>query len=231
MNDSELIESVLRGTIHPDIEFIDALNRRQSFSAKGLIAYPDVERAIMVATFRHAKQKRKGSDTPYISHLLSVGELVAKYGTNRPHVWAAGILHDIVEDTGYTLHALDAQFGIEVATLVSLVTEDMSLKDADNESGTAKATWQQRKDLYIERIRHAKDDAVIICAADKLHNLETLGTDFVLHGPAIWSRFNASPERLGWFYKSVTEVVSSRIDKEIAVRLSKCWDRLQPIFL
>ena len=80
-----------------------------------------LERAYAVADKWHTGQMRKSGD-PYITHPLAVTTILADIGMTEPTLVAA-LLHDTVEDTPYTLEALRADFGDEVAVLVDGVTK------------------------------------------------------------------------------------------------------------
>jgi guanosine-3',5'-bis(diphosphate) 3'-pyrophosphohydrolase len=80
-----------------------------------------LQRAYEVAEERHAAQFRRSGD-PYITHPLAVANILAELGMDTTTLIAA-LLHDTVEDTGYTLDALTAEFGEEVGHLVDGVTK------------------------------------------------------------------------------------------------------------
>ena len=79
-----------------------------------------IERAYDVAAHYHRSQKRKSGD-PYITHPLAVATILAELGMHEPP--RAGLLHDTVEDTEYTLDQLRSDFGDEIAELVDGVTK------------------------------------------------------------------------------------------------------------
>ncbi|MBO4819149.1 MAG: bifunctional (p)ppGpp synthetase/guanosine-3',5'-bis(diphosphate) 3'-pyrophosphohydrolase, partial [Firmicutes bacterium] len=79
-----------------------------------------IERAYQVAYRAHLDQKRKSGE-PYIIHPLCVGIILADLEMDQETI-AAGLLHDVVEDTIYTADELKEQFGDDVALLVDGVT-------------------------------------------------------------------------------------------------------------
>jgi len=126
-----------------------------------------IEKAYRLACEYHGDQKRKSGE-PYIVHPLCVAIELAKLRLDKETI-ISGILHDIVEDTPYTLEQLTADFGEEVALLVDGVTK------------LEKLTWSQDKiEIQAENLRKmflamAKDIRVILIKlADRLHNLRTL---------------------------------------------------------
>ncbi|MDD4784791.1 MAG: HD domain-containing protein [Candidatus Pacebacteria bacterium] len=79
--------------------------------------------AINLVCNLHIHQTRKGNNTPYVSHCFSVAWIVSNY-TNNEDVIVAGLLHDVLEDVPeYTKEQITDQFGINVANLVSNVSE------------------------------------------------------------------------------------------------------------
>jgi GTP diphosphokinase / guanosine-3',5'-bis(diphosphate) 3'-diphosphatase len=123
-----------------------------------------IERAYAVAEQHHRNQSRKSGD-PYITHPLAVATILAELGMTPPTLCAA-LLHDTVEDTTYTLDALRADFGDEVALLVDGVTKLDKVKYGD----TAQAETIRKMVVAM-----AKDIRVLVIKlADRLHNMRTL---------------------------------------------------------
>lgn len=122
--------------------------------------------AAVYADELHGEQKRKSGE-PYIIHPLAVGEILIQLGMDRDTI-AAGLLHDVVEDTSATLEDLEEQFGREVAVMVDGVTKISKLK---SESKSLQEAETIRKMFFAM----GKDIRVIIIKlSDKLHNMRTL---------------------------------------------------------
>ncbi len=123
-----------------------------------------LQRAFDVADERHAGQFRKSGD-PYITHPLAVANILAELGMDTTTLVAA-LLHDTVEDTGYTLEQLTADFGDEVAHLVDGVTKLQKVN-----LGSAAEAETIRKMV----IAMARDPRVLVIkVADRLHNMRTM---------------------------------------------------------
>ena len=76
-------------------------------------------RAVDYARIAHAAQVRKGSNIPYLSHLLGVSSLFLEFGGSEDQA-IAGLLHDVIEDCGEApRHLVRAQFGDAVADIVA----------------------------------------------------------------------------------------------------------------
>lgn len=117
---------------------------------------PLTREALGFASTRHAGQRREADDAPFILHPLEVAQLLR--GRDYPdHVVAAGVLHDLVEDTDVTLDELERRFGPTVTRLVSAVTEP-----------PGGGTYAERKARLRAAVAAANADAAAIFAADKV---------------------------------------------------------------
>ncbi|MBS9372526.1 RelA/SpoT family protein [Rhodococcus sp. B50] len=123
-----------------------------------------LQRAYDVAEERHATQKRKSGD-PYITHPLAVATILAELGMDTTTLVAA-LLHDTVEDTGYTLEQLTAEFGEEVAHLVDGVTK------LDKVVLGSAAEGETIRKMIIAMARDPR--VLVIKVADRLHNMRTM---------------------------------------------------------
>jgi (p)ppGpp synthase/HD superfamily hydrolase len=161
-----------------------------------------LEKAIRVATIAHRNQKRKGSDTPYITHPYSV-MCLASEDTKDEDILIACLFHDIIEDVPdeYPRGKMLDEFGERVVSIVDGVTKDSTLKD-----------WQDRSNAYLDHLEHkASDESVLVSCADKVHNLMTILEDYRTLGDELWSRFNAGKKQQLWWYESVLRVTSKRM--------------------
>ena len=123
-----------------------------------------VERAYETAKYLHRDQQRRSGD-PYITHPLAVASILAELGMTTPTL-AAALLHDTVEDTGYSLDALREDFGDEVAQLVDGVTKLDKVQ-----YGQSSAAETVRK-MVVAMARDIR--VLVIKLADRLHNMRTL---------------------------------------------------------
>ena len=155
------------------------------------------EEALLCATRLHAKQVRKGTQTPYISHLLAVASIVMEYGGDEDEVIAA-LLHDAVEDQGgeKTRQEIANRFGPRVASIVE------GCSDTDV---VPKPPWRERKEAYIAHIPQASPSVRLVSAADKLHNARAIMADYHQVGEALWRRFNGRREGTLWYYRALVD--------------------------
>jgi GTP pyrophosphokinase len=123
-----------------------------------------LQRAYDTADEFHRGQMRRSGD-PYITHPLAVATILAELGMDTTTLVAA-LLHDTVEDTGYTLEQLSADFGGEVAHLVDGVTKLDKVKFGDA------AEAETIRKMIVAMARDPR--VLVIKLADRLHNMRTL---------------------------------------------------------
>ncbi len=129
-----------------------------------------IERAYDVAKKCHEDQVRKSGE-PYIIHPLCVAIILADMEMDKETI-AAGILHDVVEDTVMTLDEITEQFGSDVALLVDGVTKLQNLHFSGENKDRLEMQAENLRKMFLAM---AKDIRVIIIKlADRLHNMRTL---------------------------------------------------------
>jgi (p)ppGpp synthase/HD superfamily hydrolase len=162
--------------------------------------------ALQFASGLHHQQPRKGTTIPYIAHLMSVCALVIEAGGDEDQAIAA-LLHDAVEDQGGlpTLDTIRQIFGKRVADAVESCS-DSTVSDPKN-----KGLWRTRKEKYLEHLRGTDNkDALLIAAADKLHNARAMLSDYQEIGEQLFLRFNASKEDQFWYYGELVETLRKK---------------------
>ena len=126
-----------------------------------------IRKAFNLSVEAHSKQRRKTGE-PYIFHPISVAKIVAnEIGLGATSI-AAALLHDVVEDTKYTLDDIERLFGETVARIVSGLTKISSLKKDKDHSIQAE---NFRKMLLT---LHDDVRVILIKVADRLHNMQTM---------------------------------------------------------
>lgn len=172
-----------------------------------------VGRAVARASEWHAEQMRKGTGTPYLSHLLGAASLVIEDGGDEDQVIAA-LLHDAAEDQGgeAMLARIETEFGARVADMVR------SCSDSLVEDAGAKAPWRDRKEQAIAHLSGCTDDVLLVVAADKLHNLRSTLTDRVVDGAADWTKFKAGREGFFWYNDELHALLAARLPGSRSVR-------------
>ena len=125
-----------------------------------------LEKAYLTALKYHEGQFRKSGE-PYIIHPMAVGRILAELGMDEVTI-AGGLLHDIVEDTDYSLAQLQVEFGEQIAYLVDGVTKLTNINYESKEE-------QQAENIRKMFLAMSKDIRVLIIKlADRLHNLRTI---------------------------------------------------------
>jgi guanosine-3',5'-bis(diphosphate) 3'-pyrophosphohydrolase len=126
-----------------------------------------LDETVAFATRWHGDQVRPAGE-PYLEHLLEATRvLVEAIGVTDVDVLQAAVLHDVVEDTACTLDEVRERFGDRVATLVDWVTKQPRREGQSREEARA---------AYLDRLRGAPDDAILVKLADRLSNVQRLDT-------------------------------------------------------
>lgn len=168
----------------------------------GLTLSERVESALVHAATLHHDQRRKGSEVPYVTHLVSVAILVGEAGGDEDQVIAA-LLHDALEDQPErtSFEDLAARYGSRVASIVRACS-DAEVKP--------KPPWRERKERYLAHLRSAPAEVLLVSCADKLHNARTIVADLRTLGARLWPRFQGGREGTLWYYRELTRIYGER---------------------
>lgn len=174
----------------------------------GMTGYSDrINHAFAFAAKHHDQQVRKGTRLPYLTHPANVAVILTRYGCSEDIV-VAGVLHDLVEDCvrdGMTRDMLEERigrkFGSSVLSTVLGVTERRTDDDGIDLS------WEDRKEDYLQRLSLANEDALWVCAADKVHNANSILSDLrrTSFPETVWGRFSAGREGTVRWYRRVVD--------------------------
>jgi GTP pyrophosphokinase len=177
------------------------------------------DEALVFASRLHARQVRKGNGVPYISHLLAVCSLVIEFGGDEDQAIAA-LLHDAIEDQGgdATRQKIREQFGERIAYLVD------GCSDTDQ---FPKPPWRQRKEAYLAHLRAAPPDILLISAADKLHNLRSVLSDYHQMGDELWSRFKGGRDGTLWYFRETLAIFQERGPQLLAAQMNLALKELE----
>ena len=177
--------------------------------------------AMKLAAQLHSSQLRKGTDIPYVSHLLGVTSLVLEHGGNEDEAIAA-LLHDAVEDQGgkKTLELIRTQFGENVAAIVEGCTDSYV---------TPKPPWRTRKENYIAHLSDASASVLLVSNADKLHNARAILNDLRVLGESIWQRFSGGRDGTLWYYRSLANTFNELNRSALAEELDRVVSEIEDI--
>lgn len=177
------------------------------------------EDAVLYATRVHAAQVRKGSNTPYIAHLLGVAALTLEAGGDEDQAISA-LLHDAVEDQGGEARLKDirARYGDRVAQMVSDCTDAVIMP---------KPPWRPRKEAYIASLETKPLNSLVVSLSDKIYNAEAIVADMHTVGPEVWSRFSAPQDEVCWYYETLAELFERRLPGSASRRLSRAVEAMK----
>jgi (p)ppGpp synthase/HD superfamily hydrolase len=193
--------------------------------SKAIVLTDRFDRALLYATHIHGGQVRKGTNTPYVAHLLAVAATVLEYGGDEDLAIAA-LLHDSVEDQGgrRRLDDVHNRFGERVARIVEGCSDSL----ADTGKGEPKADSKKRKEAYLAHLREADDDTLRVSLADKVHNARAILRDLRKPdiGDKVWSRFSQPKEKTIGYYRSLADVFCEQLPGQLSNELREIVEML-----
>ncbi|MGZ4232491.1 MAG: HD domain-containing protein [Solirubrobacteraceae bacterium] len=161
--------------------------------------------AVALASEVHGRQRRTGTEIPYLAHLLVVTGLVIEDGGDEDQAIAA-MLHDAVEDGGGRpmLDRIERNFGARVAEIVEGCSDTVDVDPAE--------PWIERKRRYLAHLPLVTDDAILrVALADKVHNARSIVRDYRQEGHRLWERFTQKTAREQlWYYGGLVEFFQQR---------------------
>jgi GTP pyrophosphokinase len=158
--------------------------------------------AVAYAAELHARQWKKGTDIPYVAHLLGTCAIALEHGADEDAAIAA-LLHDAIEDQGGA--AIEAKiqdrFGARVAAIV---------RGCSDSEGEPKPPWRERKAAYIAHLVTADRATLLVSASDKLDNARRILADLRAETAAghadaatVWARFKGGREGQLWYLREL----------------------------
>jgi (p)ppGpp synthase/HD superfamily hydrolase len=175
-----------------------------------------LEQAIRAAAVLHEKQKRRGKvPLPYITHLAAVAWLVSDYTEDEDTVVAAW-LHDTLEDTEYTAAELEEDFGVKVCQIVEAVSEP---READGET----LSWKERKHAYVEQLKSGPPPALLIAAADKIHNMRSVVEEYYENHAGFLKDFPGSLDERAMRYQDLSNVLNRSLSNDIIAEFNHVY--------
>jgi (p)ppGpp synthase/HD superfamily hydrolase len=174
--------------------------------------------ALVYAADAHKDQTRKGTNVPYVAHVLAVAALALENGATEDEAIAA-LLHDTAEDCGGEARLRDVRerFGATVADIVWGCSDTME---------TPKPPWRERKEAYLHRLDAESPSVLLVSACDKLHNVRSLLVSIRNDGEAAWARFKGGKAGTLWYYRAALATlkrlgVSPRLAHELEISLEE----------
>jgi (p)ppGpp synthase/HD superfamily hydrolase len=177
--------------------------------------------AVALAEEVHGRQRRSGTEVPYLAHLLVVTGLVLEDGGDEDEAVAA-MLHDSVEEGGgqQMLDRIDQRFGPRVAAIVEACSDTVA-EDHDER-------WIERKRRYLEHLPEIEDDGALrVSLADKLNNARSVVREYREEGDALWERFTEKTAREQlWYYERLLAFFQERRPGPLTEDLARSVDEL-----
>jgi (p)ppGpp synthase/HD superfamily hydrolase len=175
-------------------------------------------------------ERRKGTEIPYMAHLLGVAALVMGEAGHVPfpvteEMIIAALLHDAAEDHGGELRLKDIEhsFGKSVARMVE------GLSDSLEEDPRRKADWTERKRTYLKRLRKEPPETQLISIADKLYNARAILEDYREIQSQIWKRFKRGRKDQLWYFDELLKVFRKSKLGRIVDEFERVLDNLRSI--
>ena len=133
-----------------------------------------IMKAYVVASYAHRTQWRQSGE-PYMLHPIVVTTILCEMLHMDADTLAAGLLHDVAEDTEFTIEYIHEHFGPEIATMVDGVTKLKRIRDLSNpQKGMADSKAESLRKMFLAMVDDVR--VVLIKLADRLHNMRTLGS-------------------------------------------------------
>lgn len=179
---------MVQGKVAMTHGYSDAINHAFAFAAK-----------------HHDRQVRKGTKLPYLTHPANVAVILTRYGRDERTI-VAGILHDVVEDCvrdGITREMLEQRIGEKFGDDVLGTVLGVTQRRVDDDG--VELSSDDRKQDYLDRLAAADESALWVCAADKIHNANSVLSDLrrTVDSNSVWSRFTGGRTASVKWYRDV----------------------------
>lgn len=166
----------------------------------------------------HKDQIRKGSmPFPFVTHLMATAFTLIDYTTDEDVIVSA-LLHDTLEDTDYTFEELQEDFGARVADIVLTLTEQKQTPQGNPIS------WKERKLAYARQIKRGPEEALLIAAADKIHNFRTTVEDYTDAHDRFYRDFGKNFDDRLEVYQVIANTINSRLKNPIVTEFNHVFD-------
>lgn len=177
-----------------------------------------IEQAIRAAAILHKDQLRRGSmPFPFVTHLMATAFTLIDYTTDEDVIIAA-LLHDTIEDTDYTIEELQEDFGGRVRDMVETLTEPQPATDNS-------MTWKERKLIYARQLKKGSEEALLIAAADKIHNFRTTVEDYADAHERFFQDFGKNFDDRIEVYQTIANVINSRLRSPIVNEFNHVFEQ------
>ena len=178
-----------------------------------------LEQALALCLVAHTNQKRKGTLVPYATHPIAVAYILTKY-TNEEKILIVALLHDVIEDSSYSIDYVRTHFSDDVADMVAMVSET-KLSDTGE-----KLPWIERKRTHLVHLRQKGSTAVLmIKVADHIHNLDSTSR---LDKQQATDNFNSTIKERLWYSREILNIAHDKgVPDGLLMRLQKSIENFE----
>lgn len=176
------------------------MNQRAGYSDR-------INHAFAFAAKHHDRQVRKGTKLPYLTHPANVAVILSRYGRDDDTI-VAGILHDVVDDCvrdGDTKEMLDQRIGEKFGNAVLDTLLEVTYRRLDDDG--VELSSDDKKADYLARLAAARDASRWVCAADNVHNANSVLWDLrrTVDSNSVWSRTAGGRSATVQWYRDVLD--------------------------
>jgi (p)ppGpp synthase/HD superfamily hydrolase len=167
-----------------------------------------LQKAINFSAAAHEGQYRKDKNhTPYITHPYSVMVMASKYSEDE-NVLTGCLLHDVIEDCEISHEELASEFSIEIADIVESLSEPKYFGSRDNPM-----TWREKKDAYFAKLMNGKDEAILVAACDKMHNMQSYIDMTKEEGDVMYKFGSDGRDEKIWYVTNTMNIIKQRMSE------------------
>ena len=188
---------------------------------------PLIQKAIAKIGEIHQDQPRRAEDFPYVAHPYAVAIMLSTY-TQNEDIIVAGLLHDVLEDVDPTIYSGE-DICRDFSHVICHIVQEVSVLETAHRRSVLKLSWRSRKLKYLAQLKTASPEALIICAADKIHFLQSIMTSYSQQGDELWAKFNALPEERLWFCQEILQILQNRLNHRIVHKFANTLAKATPI--
>jgi (p)ppGpp synthase/HD superfamily hydrolase len=170
-----------------------------------------VEQALRAASILHKGQVRKGNvPYEYLTHIYAVALIVSDY-TNDEDTMVAALLHDTLSDTNYTEEEIEEDFGGSVKDIVVAIT----LSTDENPV--------ERKKQFLKQLKNASEKALIVLAADKIHDMRAIVEEYYDTHSSFIADFGPSVNERLAHYEEITSILNKNLKNAILAEFNSVF--------
>ncbi len=177
-----------------------------------------IEQALRASAILHKDQVRKGEvPYPYVTHTFAVALIIADY-TDKEDLIVAALLHDTLEDTDYTREELNEDFGPVITAIVESVTNPPTQQGE---------SWVETKKRYLKKLKDASNEALIVAAADKIHNMRTMVEAYYDKEDELLADFGGSLSERLMMYQEISNIFNRKLNNAILSEFNHVFEEFK----